>query len=144
MNFGNGLFSVAGLSALWLGMLIALVIEARVKFKAPSLTRSVGLDVGRHVFGVFGRVEVVALIALVAFTILHQPSTWTWIAVGLVAAVVVAQATWLRPRLNERAAKIIEGAEVPQNHSHLSYMAVEIIKMGTLLMLTFQTPLMGS
>lgn len=144
MIFGNGLLSVAGISALWLGMLIALAIEARVKFNAPSLTRNVGLDVGRHVFGVFGRVEIGVLVVLVVFAVWHPASAMTWIAVGLVAAVVVVQAIWLRPQLNDRAAKIIDGVTLPKTHSHLSYMLVEFIKMTTLLVLTFQSPLTGS
>ena len=33
-------------------------LKTPLKFRAPSLARAVGLDVGRHVFGALGSVEV--------------------------------------------------------------------------------------
>lgn len=137
MVLGTGVFSIAGLSTLWLGMLIALAIEARVKFKAESLTREVGLDVGRHVFGVFGRIELVTLALLVILTLVLPTHLTTWIAVGLVAVVVALQAAWLRPALNERVAQIIRGDSVPKSNSHKSYMVTELLKISTLALLTF-------
>ena len=47
------------LALIWLGMVLGIsFLEAPVKFRAPTLTRSVGLDVGRHVFGFFNKVEI--------------------------------------------------------------------------------------
>lgn len=41
----------------WFGYTLAInLMEAPVKFQAPSLTRAVGLDVGRHVFSALNKV----------------------------------------------------------------------------------------
>lgn len=45
-------------SFIWAGGLLAIALEAWVKFSAPSVTREIGLDVGRHVFGAVNKPEI--------------------------------------------------------------------------------------
>eukprot|EP00245_Coleochaete_scutata_P005749 TRINITY_DN19587_c0_g1_i1.p1 TRINITY_DN19587_c0_g1~~TRINITY_DN19587_c0_g1_i1.p1 ORF type:complete len:395 (+),score=31.97 TRINITY_DN19587_c0_g1_i1:53-1186(+) len=64
--------SGAGAVALvWLGMVFAIsMMEAWVKFTAPLLTKAVGVDVGRTVFGALQAVELVHCGALLALSYL--------------------------------------------------------------------------
>lgn len=51
------------LSMFWAGTSFAIDVEAVVKFKAPTLKREQGFDVGRHVFAAQSHVETVLAMA---------------------------------------------------------------------------------
>lgn len=82
------------------------------KFLASSLPRPVALDVGRHTFRVFGRIEL-GLAALLGWQGARQRRLA--FAPGLL---MLAETLWLRPRLGARTKQIIEGGE-PQSSSNL-------------------------
>lgn len=139
----TGLLSVPGLAAVWLGMVLAIAMEARIKFKAPSLTREVGLDVGRQVFRAFGLTEVVVLVGLWFVAFLSRPGVPAWGILGLLSLILVLQALWLRPALNARATAIIEGRPVASSRHHAIYMSAEGVKVVALVALTYAHPLAG-
>ncbi len=118
----------------WAGMVLGVSFLATpAKFLAPSLSRPVALDVGRHTFGTFGWVEVAltAVLGLSAAAPARQrPLT---LAPGLI---VLAQALWLRPRLDARTRQVVDGGPPPPPSGlHLAYVACEVAKLAALLRL---------
>jgi hypothetical protein len=136
-----GLGALLWISLLWAGLVIGIsFIEAPAKFRAPSLTRPVALDVGRHVFRASHLVQLALAVALLSFAALAPMSFGQWLALGLVEALFIVQHLWLRPVLDKRAQAIIERAgagqtgEAPSGASpHTVYVAAEVAKLGALL-----------
>ena len=121
------------LALVWAGMVLGVSFLATpAKFLAPSLPHPVALDVGRHTFRTFGRVEA-ALAALLELRAAGSKSRRLFaLAPGLV---VLAQTLWLRPRLDARTRQVIAGKELPPADLHLAYVASEAIKLAALLAL---------
>ncbi len=116
------------IASLWLGIVVAIGVEARAKFRAPSLTLPVGLDVGRHVFQAIAGLEwvVFGILGLIS-TLSMEPRT-TWLLIGGLAAILAAQNAWLRPGLNRRAAAVIDGHPMPASPLHKIYIVAEALK----------------
>jgi uncharacterized membrane protein len=113
----------------WLGMTAAIsFLEAPLKFRAPGVTRQIGLGIGLLVFHALNRVELaLAVVIVVAFVVGALP-------VGVVVAVVTAVAALavqllvLRPRLDRRADKVLAGLDAPRPRSHYAYIGFEVVK----------------
>jgi hypothetical protein len=122
-------------AALWLGMLVGVsFLATSAKFLAPSLTLPVALDVGRHTFAVFNKVEwVLAAVVLLMFAV--GARAWT-IGAGLIVAIalLLAESWWLLPVLDARVGMIIAGQQPPPSHLHEVFIAFEAIKVAALLL----------
>lgn len=116
----------------WAGMVLGVSFLATpAKFLAPSLSRPVALDVGRHTFRMFGWVEMAltALLGLSAAAPAQQRPLA--LAPGLI---VLAQALWLRPGLGARTRQVVDGGEAPPPSGlHVAYVACEVAKLAALL-----------
>ncbi|KAL6059846.1 Transmembrane protein [Balamuthia mandrillaris] len=63
---------MASIALVWLGMVLAIsFFEAWRKFQAQTLTRKVGLDVGRTVFHGFNAIETIMAFLLLLFFFIH-------------------------------------------------------------------------
>ena len=126
------------LAWVWMGVVIGVSFLATpVKFTADSLTRPVALDVGRATFHALGYLEwglIAALAVLIwrAAATGERPPDRALAVVGVIATVVMAQAVWLVPALDERVASIIAGVEPPPSHLHTFYGIAEVIKVAAL------------
>jgi len=131
------------LAWVWMGIVIGVSFLATpVKFTADSITRPVALDVGRATFNALGYLEWALTIALAvliwrALTTGQRPGDQALTLTGVVASVVVLQAVWLVPALDERVASIIAGVEPPPSHLHTFYGIAEVIKVAALGLLGF-------
>ncbi|MBL0330615.1 MAG: hypothetical protein IPP64_14625 [Bacteroidetes bacterium] len=125
---------------IWSGMLLGIsFLEAPVKFTAPSLTLPVGLDVGRHVFQAFNKVEIVFGTLLFVLVIRSQLSLLNKLLFVLIALFLVLECVWLLPVLDERALVIIAGG-VPENESpHNWYILFDALKLVALFILGVNT-----
>lgn len=121
---------------IWFGFVAAIsFMEAPVKFTAPSLTLPVGLDVGRRVFGVLNKIEIVfALAGLFLLVKSGFPSRVMYLMAGL-AGIVALQTFWLLPALDARALVYIAGGTPPPSNLHFFYVALEAAKLAGLLVL---------
>ena len=124
------------LALIWAGMVLGVSFLATpAKFLAPSLSRPIALDVGRQTFRIFGRVELAltAFLGLRAAASVRQRSPLA-LAPGLF---VLAQALWLRPRLDARTRQIAQNGVTtsPSSGLHLAYVACEVAKLAALLTL---------
>jgi hypothetical protein len=130
MNVSYATAVTAALACLWMGLLLGVSFLATLaKFKAPTLTRPVALDVGRHTFLWLARAEW-AVAACVALALLGSgfPPLATAAFAGL-AVVSAASAFWIAPRLYARADAIIAGRTPAPSSIHGVAVLVEMLKL---------------
>lgn len=123
------------LSFVWAGLVLGIsFLEAPVKFTAPSVTRAIGLDVGRHVFAALNKVEIGFGVLALGLLIAAGPGPRVrWALVG-VLVLLAFQTGWLLPILREQATTIIQGGEAPDsNYAHVAYIFLEAAKVASLL-----------
>jgi hypothetical protein len=108
-------------------------LAAPAKFAAASLPLPVAMDVGRQEFGTLNLVEAGFAVATLALAFVVRPSRLVWAGLGLAALIVAAQGLWLLPVLDARAEMIIQEQTPPPAPWHALYIAIEILKLGVLL-----------
>ena len=129
---------IGPLAWVWMGIVIGISFLATpVKFTADSLTRPVALDVGRATFNALGYLEwaltlVLAMLIWRAASTNQRPTLRTLVVAALIATMVLVQAVWLVPGLDERVASIIAGVEPPSSHLHTLYGITEVTKVAAL------------
>lgn len=135
-RFSNALLNPAWICFTWFGMTAGISILATpARFAAPTITRPIALDVGRAVFTVLNKAELVALIALLLIVRISKRARYWWAFCGVLALIVIIQSAWLLPELAERTRQIVAGNEPPESIVHAAYSTLELIKLGLLLYL---------
>lgn len=110
-------------------MVLAISIEAPLKFRAPGITLPLGLGIGRLVFRALNASEIV-LAATTAITLALAPRPLAATVLLIALAVTLAtQVLLLRPRLEARAQLIIDGGTPPRSRVHLAYIVLECAKL---------------
>lgn len=126
--------AAAAVAFVWLGMVLAIsFVEAPLKFRAPGVTVSVGLAIGRIVFRALNAIEIVLGVAMVVMGLLERPSTGVMTTATVVLVLLVIQLAVVRPRLNRRSDAVLAGKEGPRSHAHLVYVGLEAVKVVGLL-----------
>ena len=128
---------VAAAAFTWLGMVLAIsFLEAPLKFRAPGVTLRLGLGIGRLVFAVLNRVEVVLLLVVAGGLVIAgtRPALVVGPAV-LLAVLLAAQLGLVRPVLNRRSDRVLAGEEVPRSRAHVWYIVLEAVKVLALVLL---------
>ncbi|WP_229686456.1 hypothetical protein [Longimycelium tulufanense] len=138
-----------GLPFVWLGLVLGIsFVEAPLKFRAPGVTRALGLGIGRIVFRALNRVEMgcaMLLWVVPAVAVLLEPvatvgpsplvSARVMIFQVLVSVVLLAQVAWLRPALDARAQRWQAEDPPPPSRLHLWYVLLETLKVMLLVAL---------
>ncbi len=126
--------TIAALAFFWLGMVAAIsFLEAPLKFRAPDVTPTIGLGIGRLVFRALNTVEAVLGLAIVVVATLNPVAAaerWT-LAIPVVA--LAAQLVLVRPRLTRRSDLVLAGQDAPHSRAHHAYIALEVLKVTGLL-----------
>lgn len=120
----------------WIGFVCAIsFMEAWLKFRAPGITLSLGLGIGRIVFSALNIVEWVMALSIVASFILSKQSLFTIkkITFFIPLLILIAQTVWLLPQLDARAEMHIQGEIVPPSFLHFYYVGMEIVKVISLI-----------
>ena len=129
---------ITTIALLWAGMIIGIsFLESWVKFRAPSLTREIGLDVGRTVFKFFHHVQNVLLLLSIVLSVFAQFPLIDWLLLLGLTIILSMQLFWLFPQLNRRADAIIAGINPSPSPIHTFYGVTEILKWCILLTLAF-------
>ena len=119
---------------LWAGMILGIsFLESWVKFGASSLTRTVGLDVGRTVFNSFHKVQCILLMVIILIGIFIKLTLINWIIVGVLTIIFILQLAWLFPTLDQRVNVILAGGKPQSSHAHKVYGIFEIAKFLVLI-----------
>jgi hypothetical protein len=114
----------------WAGMVLGIsFLETPVKFTAPSVTLPIGLDVGRHVFGMFNKVEIGWSLLVCGLLFISRLKRAVWLPLTIAVAVVALQTTWLLPVLDARVGMILNGQTPLPASYHLIYVMLEVIKL---------------
>lgn len=139
-DLGQRVRNPAWLCFVWFGMTAGIsLLEAPVKFSAPTLTRPVALDVGRVVFQALNKAELVALIILLVLVRLSGRARELWAYCAVISLIMLAQSTWLLPLLADRTDIIVSGGEPAPSMAHAGYATTEILKLILLLILGFRS-----
>lgn len=108
---------------IWIGFICSIsFMEAWLKFRAPLVTKEIGLSIGVVVFSALNRVEWV--FSLLAFIFGARGKLFT-----LILLILAVQTIWLMPMLSERAAMIISGQAPAASCVHIVYIALEVAKV---------------
>lgn len=122
--------TVVAVPFVWLGMVLAIsFLETPLKFRAPGVTRPLGLGIGRLVFRALNAAELLLAVLLVAAGATARLPPLGWPLIAVLVTLLIVQVALLRPALDRRAAQIIAGRTPPGSHLHLGYIAVEAVKV---------------
>ncbi|MBV9865979.1 MAG: hypothetical protein JO316_11545 [Abitibacteriaceae bacterium] len=125
---------LTALCFMWAGMVLGIsFLGTPVKFTAPSVTLPIGLDVGRHVFAMFNKVEVGWAIVICGLMIYSRVGRAVWLPLSEVVGIVALQTWWLLPLLDARVTMILAGQTPPRAAHHIIYVVLELLKMIGLL-----------
>ena len=119
----------------WAGIALGVAFVATpAKFLAPSLSLSVALDVGRHTFAAYDRLELAVLAGLLGLGVWLEDRRRWYALLLLPAAIVLAEALWLLPALDLRVVEILAGRPADKRSTlHAIYIAAEGLKILALL-----------
>jgi hypothetical protein len=111
-----------------------------LKFRAPNVTLSIGLGIGRLVFRALNTVEVVLAIVISMAVFASPPPARVITALAVACGALAVQIVGVRPSLARRADQALAGREGPRTRGHHVYVGLEAIKVlalavgGTLLL----------
>lgn len=132
-KFKSAILHPAWVCFTWFGMTAGVSLLATpVRFTAPTVSRAVGLDIGRVVFTALNKAELVALIILLIVVRASGRARHWWAICGVLAFIVLIQSVWLLPELAARADMVVGGAEPPPSHLHATYSTLELAKLALL------------
>ena len=120
----------------WLGMILGIsFLEAPLKFQAPNITLTLGLGIGKLVFGALNKVEIVFSLMLVSWMFWQNKNLETpqILILSFLISLVAIQSFWLLPILNTRVDALLKGIEVVKSNHHLYFVALEVMKVGLLI-----------
>lgn len=120
----------------WCGFICAIsFMESWLKFRAPGLTKPIGLGIGKLVFSALNKTErVFAMVILISLFIIPGLSCSKTHFPFLAALIIlIIQTVWLLPALNKRAEKIINGQSLPPSKLHYWYIGGDLIKLTGLI-----------
>jgi hypothetical protein len=123
---------------LWLGFLCAIsFMEAWLKFLAPGVTISIGLGIGKLVFGALNKVEWVLIIIIAAnlYFVAQKIYSYRNILFIIAALMTALETFWGLPTLDKIADQIIHGGIDNHPSLHIIYVTMEVVKLIMLILL---------
>jgi len=128
---------------LWAGVSIGVAFLATpAKFLAATLSLPVALEVGRQTFRVYNWAEL-SLVLFLGLLGLCSGERRRWLLrLSGPSVIVVLQALWLIPELDQRLSVIQAGGRLLQpSHHHSTYIAAEALKVVWLIVVGLSTDL---
>lgn len=122
------------LMTVWAGIIIGVsLIATPVKFQAPSLTISTGVEIGRYTFRLLARIELCFLIAVIITAGIAHVQSITIAVLGLIVVEMVLQRFWLLPVLDNYVSQILVGGLPSFSIHHRIYAVMEAVKAALLI-----------
>lgn len=121
---------------LWLGFVGAIsFMEAWLKFRAPGVTITLGLGIGKLVFSALNKVEWILALAVLTNLIYTNQTIYSPknIPYFIPLSILALQTLWLLPGLKARANLQIQGISLRSTNLHYAYVGLEIVKVICLL-----------
>ena len=124
---------------LWAGGLLGVsFVAAPAKFWAPSLTLPIALDVGRHTFQFFNKLELVAFVVLMLLVFRPTENRSTRTIIVMLGLLLILQTAWLLPLLDQRVTLILKGEIPAESHLHLVYIGCDVCRLVLLAVLPWR------
>jgi hypothetical protein len=117
---------------IWIGFVCSIsFMESWLKFRAPNVSLSTGLSIGKLVFTALNKVEWVlgGIVAYAIFLGNQKQKFLESIFLYVPIIILILQTSWLLPSLNERAERIINGMDISYSSVHFNYLFFEFIKI---------------
>src|SRR5688572_11572845 len=114
----------------WFGLVGGIAfMEAPLKFQAPNITLALGLGIGRLVFFVLNKVEIIlAILMIISFVRIKPKGKFSMRIFGVIAFLLFLETVWLLPVLDARATLVISGEAAPGSWLHIVYIVFDAIK----------------
>ncbi|WP_445190047.1 hypothetical protein ACTXG6_19000 [Pseudonocardia sp. Cha107L01] len=120
----------------WVGAVLAIsFLETPLKFRAPGITVPLGLGIGRLVFRALNIAELALAVLLSAAMLASAPGRYATAALIALWVLLLCQTAVIRPRLDRRTRRVLNGERPARSPLHLGYVALELIKVAVLLVL---------
>lgn len=129
-------------AAFWAGSVFAIsFLEAWLKFRAPGVTTTIGLNIGRLVFKALNRLEWALALTILSASLLSDADQTALSSFHFPGAVflLLLQTVWLLPVLDKRAVKRINGNKIDPSPLHLFFILFEIIKLVMILLVSVRS-----
>lgn len=121
---------------LWMGFISAIsFMESWLKFQAPGVTLSVGLGIGKIVFGALNKMEWGFALIVFIYFVLNRGAPGK-LLYSCILLILVAQTSWLLPGLDARADMIMSGKAAPPSSLHRVFIIAELAKVVLLFFLS--------
>lgn len=130
------------ITGFWLGLVFGLsFIEAPLKFQAPGITTELGLGIGKIVFGVLNKIELVLAIGVIVLSAMLYESMPRLLVgcIGSMLLILTIQTLFLFPVLDARIDLITSGQQPPHSNHHIIYVVMEVLKLPLLVMIFLKT-----
>ena len=119
----------AFIGLIWLGMILGVSFVATpLKFQAASVSLEIGLDIGRLVFGVFNKIEIVLAGSMAVLVLMSKQLNGFVIALGTACLALAVQSIWLLPILVAHIELILQGQQPQASGLHTIYVGLEVLK----------------
>lgn len=128
-------------SYLWIGFVAAIsFMEAWIKFRAPGVTRQIGLSIGRLVFKALNKVEWGFALAILLNLLLVKEPCWSGPALyfSLALVILLFQSFWILPALDARVELHLRYQAVPPSILHVLFIVLELLKVISLFTFSLQ------
>lgn len=121
------------ITLIWVGMVLAIsFMEAPLKFQSELVDTRVGVSIGRIIFTMLNRVEVIFLVIYTILTLVSGNFKRSYL-LHMLIGIIVIQTFILLPFLDDRAIQIVAQQPVEDSILHINYVLLEIIKVIVLL-----------
>lgn len=128
--------ALIGIAFTWAGLILgSSFVETPLKFRAPGITEVLAVGIGRLVFTVLNRIELVLAVLLLSTMFLSKRSRPEFLLPGMILMLLFTQTFWLLPLLDARAQLLLAGNPTPPSFHHLLFIGIEAAKVITLLVL---------
>jgi hypothetical protein len=123
----------------WFGMTGGIsLLESPARFTASTLSRAAALDLGRIVFSLLNKAELIALVLVLIIVRVSGQGRRFWAECAMLTLILMAQSVWLLPALSARSLQIVAGGEPGPSFVHAAYATLELLKLALLLVLGFR------
>ena len=138
--FGHAIANPAWPCFAWFGMTAGIsLLESPARFTADTLSRAAALDLGRIVFSLLNKAELIALVVVLIMVRISGQGRRFWGECAMLVLIMMAQSVWLLPALSARSLQIVAGGDPGPSFVHAAYATLELLKLALLLVLGFRS-----
>lgn len=119
---------------IWMGAILGhSFVAIPAKFKVPTLTRPVAMEVGFATFSAFFILELIFLAGITATMVISDVGWYLWLGFSVVTVALFLQRYYLRPIIFNRVADDDHNRPLPSRWHFRFYSVLEIVKLLALI-----------